>query len=161
MAADILSMKHRIVLNTKEDVQYGRGSINNNDVIVVKPLTYMNLSGSVVIRVIKYSAASIDSLVVIHDDLDIETGRLKLKRGGSSGGHKGVQSIIDALGGSKDFIRVKIGIGRDSLIPAEDYVLGRFTKDEREIIEETAYKACDAIYTIISDGLDKAMNLYN
>ncbi len=90
----------------------------------------------------------------------METGKLRIRKTGSSGGHKGVESIIQSLG-SRDFIRVKIGIGRGAGIPAEEYVLKKFKKDEIDLIQESIQKASDAIYSIISEGVRKAMNKFN
>lgn len=101
-----------------------------------------------------------DSLIVIHDDMDLPIGKIKIKKNGSSGGHKGVQSIIDSLG-TNNFIRVKIGIGKDLFQDGSDYVLSPFTKEQQAVIKEKISQAADAIIVIINEGVDKAMNIYN
>lgn len=137
----------------------GNGNIGEVSVTLIKPITYMNLSGQA-IRGYKNSINEPSDLIVIQDDIDIDTGRIKIKQGGSSGGHKGVQSIIDTLG-SRDFIRVKIGVGRDINMPVEEYVLRKFNPSERIIIDETIYTAADAVISIITNGIDIAMNKFN
>ena len=101
-----------------------------------------------------------ENIIVIHDDLDIEAGRVKLRKKGSSGGHKGVESIIQHLG-TKVFVRIKVGIGRDPFIPTEDYVLSKFRKNELAVIRESIDQAADAVECIIREGPDKAMNTFN
>lgn len=143
---------------------YGISSafIDNNKVFFIKPLTYMNRSGFALKEFFRYNEPEIPSsnIIVVHDDLDIELGRVKLKRNSSSGGHKGVQSIIDFIG-TKDFIRVKIGIDRIFHIPVEDYVLSRFKPNELEAIGEVLFAGPEIIETIVCDGPDRAMNKYN
>ena len=97
---------------------------------------------------------------MVCDELDMDTGRVKIKQGGSSGGHNGIQSIIE-MTGYKDFIRVKVGIGRDPRIPSEKYVLSKFTPDEAEALEEAISRAADAVEAIVTDGLEQAMNAIN
>ncbi len=130
----------------------------NGKVGVLKPQTYMNLSGYSVVLALNYYKVPLDRLIVVHDDIDLPLGRIKIKRNSSSGGHKGVESIIQSLG-SKNFIRVKLGVGRDGN-PSE-YVLSRFGEEELRVVEGVLKKATDAVITIIEDGLDKAMSLYN
>ena len=100
------------------------------------------------------------NLIVVHDDLDLEAGKLKIRKKCSSGGHKGIESVIQNLG-CQDFIRVRIGIGRDPFVPTEDYVLSKFRKDEKSLIKDAVQKAADAVCSIIIDGADKAMNAFN
>jgi PTH1 family peptidyl-tRNA hydrolase len=100
------------------------------------------------------------NLIVIHDDLDMETGKLRIRKTGSSGGHKGIESIIENTG-SRDFLRVKIGIGREQWMPAEEYVLRKFRREELAVMKEAIQKAADVIYSIITEGVDKTMNRYN
>ncbi len=121
----------------------------------------MNLSGRAIREIMDREDIQTDRVIVIHDDMDIPLGRLKIKRGGSSGGHRGVQSIIDHLG-SGDFIRVKIGIGRPpgGLSPTE-YVLQEFGRDEALLINKLIKVASEATMEIIRGGLDRAMSLYN
>ena len=128
-------------------------------VILVKPLTYMNLSGHAADDVLRRRGLCGSDVIVVQDDVDIECGRLKIKRGGSSGGHRGVQSIIEAVG--YDFTRVKLGIGRDPDVPVERYVLGRFSASEADAIREAIERACGAVECIIAEGVEAAMNRFN
>jgi PTH1 family peptidyl-tRNA hydrolase len=139
----------------------GEGRVGRQKVILAKPLTYMNKSGLAVKRLVKALGIPLDRLVVVHDDLDLACGRMKIKETGGHGGHKGVQSIIEELG-SADFPRVKVGIGKPP-DPEEgaDYVLSRFAADERALVKESVEQAVEAIEAIIVSGKDKAMNRYN
>jgi len=130
------------------------------DIIVAKPDTYMNLSGGPVADLIKQHNIKNDEIIIIHDDLDIEFGRVKIKWDGSDAGHRGVRSIIESLG-TKNFYRLKIGIGRDPTITPEEYVLSAFRKDEEECLHETLDLATDALHTFIYEGKEKAMSIYN
>lgn len=104
-------------------------------IIFLKPQQYMNLSGIAVKKYLKYYKINIDNLLVIYDDIDLEIGKVKEKSNSGSGGHNGVQSIIDYLG-TNEFKRIKIGVSKNNLIDTKDYVLGKFLKKEREIINE-------------------------
>jgi len=97
---------------------------------------------------------------VVHDDLDMETGQLKIRKKGSSGGHRGIESIIENLG-TREFIRVKIGIGREEGVPAEEYVLRKFGRGQIPLIKDAIVRASDAIAMILRHGADKAMNTFN
>lgn len=130
-------------------------------VVLVKPQTYMNLSGVAVASVLNWYKLKPEDVVVIFDDLDLPTGKLRLRLQGGSGGHKGIESILVHLG--KDtFTRVRIGIGRP---PAgwetANYVLGRFTADEKAPMEDSITRAADAVESILKHGVDKAMNEFN
>lgn len=156
-----IAEKYGIALDT-EKKQYisGRGSIEGKDVILMEPQTFMNKSGPAVKAVIDFLKIPAENLIVIHDDIDMETGRIKLKRGGSSGGHRGVQSIIQSIG-TKAFIRVKIGVGRDAEIPPEEYVLKKFNKPDMPLIKEAVITAVDAVSAVISHSMSYAMNIFN
>ncbi|GBD99878.1 peptidyl-tRNA hydrolase [bacterium BMS3Abin07] len=136
------------------------GFIGDEKIILIKPLTFMNLSGRAVSHVLSYYRCGIDRLVVIHDDLDIEAGRMKIKIGGGSGGHKGIESIISALG-SGDFVRIKIGIGKPAYGNAERYVLGKINREDAKLIHPCVIKSADAVEMIINHGYEKAMNAFN
>jgi PTH1 family peptidyl-tRNA hydrolase len=153
---------------TKGYARIAEGSIGGTFVVLARPQTFMNASGRAVSALLNKLNLGPDALIVIHDDLDLATGRIRLRKGGSSGGHKGVQSIIDSIG-SSDFTRVRIGIGRpvaaDGLEERErdvvNYVLSDFTNDERLVIEREIPKAAEAVECVISDGLVAAMNKFN
>jgi PTH1 family peptidyl-tRNA hydrolase len=142
-------------------VQVGEGRIGAERIVIAKPLTYMNRSGSVAKKLIKEMGISLDNLVVVHDDLDLECGRIKIKEGGGHGGHKGVSSIIEQVG-SPDFLRVKVGIDKPQT-PDEgaDYVLSPFDNEQLPLVEESMEQASEAIEAIIVSGKEKAMSMYN
>jgi PTH1 family peptidyl-tRNA hydrolase len=144
----------------KEGYRIGRGFIEGQDILLIEPLLYMNMSGPVIKKILGKFNVQPESLIAIHDDLDMEIGKLRIRKTGSSGGHKGVESIIQNIG-SKDFIRLKIGIGREEGLLAEDYVLSKFRRNEITLIKDTIQKAADAICSIVSEGVDKAMNKFN
>jgi len=147
----------------------GTGEVAGNKLIVARPQTHMNLSGESVIRLVNKFNISLNDLIVIHDDLDLPPGKIRLSRGSSSGGHKGIDSIITHLE-SQDFTRIRVGIGRPPMIEssAEDreadivaYVLNDFTTDEKKVITEVIPEVSEAILYLLSEGLTAAMNKYN
>ncbi|MEW6215085.1 MAG: aminoacyl-tRNA hydrolase [Nitrospirota bacterium] len=161
MVIEEIAHRYEIDLKEKEGkYRIGRCSTDGENMLLIEPLLYMNMSGIVVKNILNKFNIRPENLIVIHDDLDMETGKLRIRRKGSSGGHKGVESIIQSIC-SKDFIRLKIGIGKDASITAEDYVLRRFGKDEVFLIKEAIKRASDAVTSILLDGLDKAMNRFN
>jgi peptidyl-tRNA hydrolase, PTH1 family len=138
-----------------------RTRLEGKDIIFLCPMTYMNLSGSSVRQCADYYKIDIEDILVIHDDLDLPLGRVKIARQGGAGGHKGVQSIINHLGGA-NFPRIRIGIGRPRYNePIETFVLSPFYKDEREIAEEMIRLGAEACRLAISDGVESAMNRIN
>ncbi len=140
---------------------YGKGMVRGKPVVLVKPQTYMNLSGEAAAQWVGFYQAPPSCLLVVHDDLDLEPGRIKLVRKGGAGGHKGVASIIHRIG-NEDIPRLKLGIGRPRFNePIEQYVLSPFYEDERSIRDETVVAAAGIVELVISDGLDKVMNLIN
>ena len=141
--------------------QLGRGRIGGESAILLKPMTYMNLSGESVGPAAGYFKIPPEDVVVIHDELDIEPGRIKLKKGGGHGGHNGLRSLIKHLPDA-NFVRVRMGVGRPPpRWDAADYVLGKFTKDERSIIDEVIKTAMNAVEAILEEGLPSAMKVYN
>lgn len=129
--------------------------------MLVKPQTYYNLSGECVAAILGYYKIPVARLIVVHDDLDLEAGQLRLKRGGGDAGNRGVRSIAEVLK-TPDFVRVRVGIGRPA--PNEeskDYVLRPLGRTDAEIIEAAVARATDAAPAIIADGLERAMNRYN
>jgi peptidyl-tRNA hydrolase, PTH1 family len=128
--------------------------------LLAKPDTYMNLSGTPVFSLMKKKNIVPEDLIVIHDDLDMEFGRIRIRWDGGDGGHKGVRSITEHLR-TRAFHRMKIGIGRDAVLPPEEYVLSRFRSDERKVLDETLDKAVDALHVFCTEGKDRAMNIFN
>jgi PTH1 family peptidyl-tRNA hydrolase len=150
----VLEKKHRAVI--------GKGSVAGQKCILVKPLTYMNLSGECVRELLDYYKVDETSgLIVLSDDVSLPVGKLRIRKKGSAGGHNGLKNIIAHLG-HDSFIRVRAGVGEK---PAHwdlaDYVLGRFSAPERKLMDEAAERAAEAIRTIIEQGADAAMNLFN
>ncbi len=158
---DRLAEENQISLSQKRfRARFGRGSIRSIEVVLVKPLTFMNLSGQAVREVLAFYKGATGDLLVIHDDLDLPFGTLRIKRWGGDGGHQGIRSVIDALGGD-NFLRLKVGIGRppDKLDPA-DYVLSRFQEGEERSLAEIICQAAECVSVMISEGIEAAMNRY-
>jgi peptidyl-tRNA hydrolase, PTH1 family len=141
----------------------GLGKIAGREVVLAKPQTYMNVSGEAVALLVKKHKAALDDLIVIHDDMDLPPGKLRLGFNSRSGGHKGIKSIIGLLG-SQEFYRVRIGIGHPGESGGDDvidFVLGDLMGEERKAIENVLPEASEAIACLISEGLDAAMNKFN
>ncbi|HYQ48448.1 MAG TPA: aminoacyl-tRNA hydrolase [Thermodesulfovibrionales bacterium] len=160
MVLDSLADNLGLTFKERTDYRMSDGSMENERIIFLEPLTFMNRSGLAVRKMADKHAVPPERIIVVHDDLDLPTGRLKIRTRGSSGGHKGIDSVIQNLG-SRDFIRVKIGIGRDPLIPAETFVLSKFKRDELPGIKEALAHASRAIACVIAEGPDRAMNKFN
>lgn len=138
-----------------------RTRLEGKDVILLCPMTYMNLSGNAVRQCADYYKINIEDVLIIHDDLDLPMGRIKIARQGGAGGHRGVQSIIDHLGGTK-FPRIRIGIGRPRYNETtEAYVLSSFYKDQRDDVEEMLRAGVEACRLTIAEGVASAMNRIN
>lgn len=132
----------------------------NIDAMVIKPQTFMNKSGEVVLKELKKKGIKeLRNLWVVHDDLDLEVGRIKIDQGGSSG-HHGIESIIKAIG-TDDFIRFRVGVGRPKSGDDKDYLLSGFTREDLPIIKKAIKRTAEAIVFAIDEGLDKAMNEFN
>ena len=144
------------------DAIYGKGHIGPVTAMLAKPQTYMNRSGLSVARLFDYfKIIQMEDLIVVHDDLDLPFGAIRLKAGGGHGGHKGVQSIQEHLGRS-EFLRVRLGIGHPTgEMSTEDYVLGRFTPLEMKFLPTLLETAGAAVADTLSEGLQKAMNKYH
>ena len=157
-----LARRHRILLNrTKYRSTTGQGPIAGATCLLALPQTYMNLSGQAVRRMLTYTGTPAEKLLAVHDDLDLPLGRIRLRRGGGSGGHRGISSTADSVGES-GFMRLKIGIGRPPEgMPAENYVLARFHKKEAPLIASALENAAEAVEMLISDGLERTMSRFN
>lgn len=134
--------------------------INGEKVILIKPQTYMNLSGTSVKLVCNYYNIDVSDILVIHDDLDLEVGKIRFRAHGSSGGHKGIQNIIDNLA-TDEIKRLKIGIDKVESKYTIDYVLGKFTKEELSILDIFLEKISDMIYDFTSITFENLMSRYN
>lgn len=162
MVVAALSDDWRISLkNHKMDAVWGQGRVNGEPVVLAQPTTYMNLSGRAVSRLLNYWKLMPSDLIVLHDDLDVPPGRLKLSLGGGAGGHRGVLSIMNALD-TPEFYRVKMGIGRPPAdVAAEEYVLTPFSKPELEEAAAMVENAVQAVKVLLSEGLAVAQNRFH
>lgn len=160
---DELAEKYNIkITESKFKGLIGKGMIGSEKVILVKPLTYMNLSGECIGEVVNfYKIDETSELIIVADDISLDVGYIRMRKKGSAGGHNGLKNIIACLG-HEEFMRIKMGVGdKPAGYDLADYVLGHFNKEEEKIIAESRKTAVLAIETIMSDGIDKAMNLYN
>ena len=129
---------------------------------LVKPQTFMNLSGDCIAPILRYCNATVDDLIVVSDDIDLPVGRLRIRKGGSAGGHNGLKSIIERVG-SPNFIRLRLGVGRDRNDRSKvvSHVLGKFDPEIRKTMVLVVEAAVKALCAIVSDGHERAMNAYN
>ena len=146
----------------KFNAMYGKGRIGGDTVILMKPLSYMNLSGGPIRDMANYFKIDPETeLIVIYDDIDTEPGQLRVRKKGSAGGHNGIKSIIQQLG-TQNFMRVRVGVGaKPKDWDLADYVLGRFDRDDRQLVEDAQDRACEAVEMILADSVDAAMNKFN
>ncbi len=160
---DILADKYNIdVSSVKFKGLLGKGMIGSQKVILVKPQTFMNLSGECLRPVADYYKIDIEKeLLVIYDDIDLNPGNIRVRKRGSAGGHNGIKSIIANLG-TENFNRVRVGVGeKPKGYDLADYVLGHFSAEEKELMEQGMIKAVNAVEMIVAGDIDKAMNLMN
>jgi peptidyl-tRNA hydrolase, PTH1 family len=159
---DQLASRWNVELNKeKSKGLYGQSIVNGEKVILLKPLTFMNLSGEAVRPMLDYYNIDLENLLVIYDDLDLVNGRIRLRQKGSAGGHNGIKSLIQHLGSEK-FNRIRIGIDRPpSGMAVPNYVLGKFTKDEQPLINDAVSKASDACEKWLDSPFIKVMNEFN
>ena len=159
---DILAKEYDIsVTKIKHKALIGEGRIGSEKVLLVKPQTYMNLSGETLIDIYKYYKVDLDNIIVIYDDIDLDVGKLRIRKKGSAGTHNGMRSIIKCLG-SNEFPRVRVGIskpknGQD----LADFVLSRFSKEDEKSLQESFENSVAAVDCAIRNDLDLAMNRYN
>lgn len=145
----------------KFNADYTMINRNGEKIYILKPLTYMNLSGEAVAPFMKYFNIDPEDLVVVHDDLDLPVGKIRLRQSGSCGGQNGMRNIISLLGDS-NIKRIRVGIGKDPLIPVVDYVLGKTKKEDLEVYNQALDKASDAlIYWLDHDDFSKVMSNFN
>lgn len=140
----------------------GTGIIAGQKVLLVKPQTYMNLSGESIRELVDFYKIDVESeLLVIYDDVSLDVGQLRIRKKGSAGGHNGIKSIISHLG-TNVFLRIKVGVGeKPAQYDLADYVLGHFSKEDRQLMEEGYRKAVHAVELLVTDQVDQAMNEYN
>ena len=161
LVVDRLAEKNNIKVNKiKHKALVGDGFISGRKALLVKPQTYMNLSGESLREVVSYYDVEMENVIVIYDDFDLETGTLRIRKKGSAGSHNGMKSVIYQLQ-SQDFPRIRIGIGKSGGLDWKDFVLGKVGSGDKEIMEEVIDRAADAVMCILEKGIDKAMNEYN
>jgi PTH1 family peptidyl-tRNA hydrolase len=160
MVVDKLAERYAVQKEQKRfDAVLGETNIAGEKILLVKPLTFMNLSGQAVAPIVRWYKLSLADVFVVHDDLDLPPGKLRIRMRGGAGGHKGLTSVIQNLG-TQDINRVRMGIGR----PRSDtlsWVLGRFSAEERPVIDAAVENAADALECWRRDGINRMMNTYN
>ncbi|HQK53481.1 MAG TPA: aminoacyl-tRNA hydrolase [Sedimentibacter sp.] len=160
MAVEYLAGKLNTKLNKlKFNSVYGDTSINGEKVMLVKPVTYMNKSGIAIAEIVKFYKISTSNLIVIYDDIDIPLGSLRIRPSGSAGTHNGMKSIVDSIG--SEFPRIRIGIGRNEEMDLADFVLQKFSRNEKDIVTPIIERAAEAAVEIIENGIDSAMQKFN
>ena len=160
---DCLIEKHNVPQGgVKFNAMYGKGIIGGDKAILMKPLSFMNLSGGPVRDMVNFFKIDPEKeLIVISDDIDLEPGQLRIRKQGSAGGHNGLKDIIQKLG-TQNFVRIKIGVGaKPQGWDLADHVLSRFPDSERKLVDEAIREAADAVEKIIAQGPDAAINEYN
>jgi len=159
---DRLAYQHNIALDTvKHKAMIGKGVIGGQKVLLVKPLTYMNLSGESVRAVVDFYKATPADLIVVYDDIALDIGRIRVREKGSAGGHNGMKNIILHLG-TQEFVRVRVGVGeKPPRMDLADYVLSRFKSEEMPAVREGVVNAADAVELILEQGAPAAMNRFN
>lgn len=160
---DRLAEKYNIrVSDNRQKALCGTGIIEGEKVLLVKPQTFMNLSGESIGAILNfYKVEPETNLIVIYDDISLEPGRLRIRKKGSAGGHNGIKNII-AHTGTQEFLRIKVGVGeKPQGWDLADYVLGRFSKEDREKVEDAFDRAVEAVSYMVKGETDKAMNLFN
>ncbi|MFX4262858.1 aminoacyl-tRNA hydrolase [Pelotomaculum propionicicum] len=163
MVIDRLARRLGLAVEKKKfKALFGQGQISSEKVLLAKPQTYMNLSGEAVAALLRWHKLGPADLLVVYDDMDLPPGKLRIRAEGGSGGHKGMDSIIRALG-TEGFPRLRIGVGKPEVpgFDGADFVLSRLTGEDAKTFEESADTAAEAIHCIVSEGLEKAMNEYN
>ena len=162
MILDRFANQRRIVFNQhKYDSLLGRSTICGQELILLKPLTYMNLSGTAVLKAVRSLKLTAEQVFVVYDDIDLPLGRVRIRTGGGSAGHNGIKSISEMLG-SEEFPRMRVGVGRppEDQDPA-DYVLESFSHVDSEILADVINLSAEALFSIVHKGIEKTMNIYN
>ncbi|MCG6893370.1 MAG: aminoacyl-tRNA hydrolase [Desulfobacteraceae bacterium] len=162
MVVDALAEQYGIPWkSSRYDAAFGRGRVEGCDVLLVKPMAYMNRSGPPLRRVADYFRIQCGEMLVVYDDMDLAFGRVKIMEKGGHGGHKGVKSIMDAFGGG-DFPRLRVGVGRPQPgQEATDHVLRRFDEAQQAVLGELIGRASEAAVTVLCNGTVEGMNRFN
>ena len=159
---DVLADKYNIdVSDRKHKALCGKGVIEGEKVLLVKPQTFMNLSGESIREAVDYYKIDPEDIIVIYDDISLDPGQLRIRLKGSAGGHNGIKNIIAHLG-TQEFPRIKVGVGnKPPRMDLADYVLGRFPREERGLMEDAFKEAAEAVEVMIQEGAGTAMNRFN
>lgn len=160
MVVDRLASTAGVELRNAYQGRAAKARLAGRDVLLLEPLTYMNRSGESVRAAMHFYKVPLESVIVVHDELDLPFGTLRLKRGGGAAGHNGLRSIIQHCGGP-DFVRVRIGIGKPPRGTTESWVLGDFDPDESARLEDVLQHAARAVEAVVADGVSAAMNTFN
>ena len=160
----IEAISREFVLSLKmhsANARVGSGRILGKEVVMIQPMAYMNLSGNPVYQLAQSFGLSCEDILIVHDDMDLAFGRIKIKEKGGSGGHKGIQSLMDAFGGG-DFARLRMGIGHpEAGMSAVDHVLSSFNPEEKSMLRHIISRARDAAVTVLCNGAKEGMNRFN
>lgn len=149
-------------MESKFKAEIAKGLWGSEQVLLVKPQTFMNLSGEALSLIMGYFKVEVADILIVYDDLSLDMGMLRFRANGSDGGHNGIKSIIKSLGGSKDFARLKVGIGpQPPYMPSEKFVLGEFTSQEQLLLADVVKYSVDAIQCFINSGISEAQNKFN
>lgn len=152
---------HIDVSEKKHKALCGRGAIEGQKVVLLKPQTFMNLSGESLRAAMDYYKLTPEEIIVIYDDVSLDPGQLRIRLKGSAGGHNGIKNIIAHLG-TQEFPRIKVGVGaKPPRMDLADYVLGHFSKEDQETMEEAGREAAAAVVMMLTDGPERAMNHFN
>ncbi len=159
---DVLADRYRIDISEKKHKALcGRGVIEGQKVLLLKPQTFMNLSGESIRAAADYYKIEPEEMIVIYDDISLDPGQLRIRLKGSAGGHNGIKNIIANLG-TQDFPRIKVGVGaKPPRMDLADYVLSRFGAGEQKLMEEAFGEAAEAAVMMMTDGAERAMNHFN
>lgn len=159
---DVLADRYNMDVSERKHKAFcGRGAIEGQKVVLMKPQTYMNLSGESIRAAMDFYKADPEDVLIIYDDVSLEPGQLRIRQKGSAGGHNGIKNIISHLG-TQEFPRIKVGVGaKPPRMDLADYVLSRFSQGEQKLMEEAFKEAAEAAVMIMTDGLDRAMNHFN
>lgn len=162
MLADSIALNNGLTFRENSRLKCFMTNLRNgiDDYLIIKPTTFMNLSGEAVRAVVDYYKISIEDVLIVYDDLSLELGKIRFRANGSDGGHNGIKSIIQHLG-TKDVARLKIGIGPQPSIPSEVFVLQNFTKEELETLKEALSRSKDGINCFFKEGIAVAQNKFN
>lgn len=157
---DALAQSAKVKLNTRQHrAVFGPATIGGESVLLVKPMTFMNLSGQAIAPLARAKGIKPERILVLADELDLALGQLRLRAKGSAGGHNGHRSLIASLG-TQEYPRIKLGVGKTDRSQTIDFVLGRFDPEERVLANEAVGRACQIVELVVSAGLDRALSTY-